>query len=230
MTSRPDSGLEFATQFRALSGGAKFTDGAAAEYPLYTHFDPVRVPLFYDVTEDSVRKLRSARDAFSIITQCDYVWHYDRLERTDDWKRNAGVRTLVTRSRVFPRLVDEASGLDSNVVFGFCIGDSGLFLLPDGLVTNIGNRYQAVEETLTVNASTCTFCEDEVAPRDGEIVGRTWRYVNKGGGPDRRFNDNREIPIYRYGQIEIGCGSGRYPSVCLGLTRRTNLPLRFARL
>jgi DnaJ-domain-containing protein 1 len=33
--------------------------------------------------------------------------------------------------------------------------------------------------------------------------------VNKSGGPDRRFNDNRQIPIYRYGQVEIGCGSWR---------------------
>jgi DnaJ-domain-containing protein 1 len=41
------------------------------------------------------------------------------------------------------------------------------------------------------------------------VIGTTWRYVNKKGGPDLRFNDNRQIPIYRYGQVDLSCGSWR---------------------
>jgi DnaJ-domain-containing protein 1 len=38
--------------------------------------------------------------------------------------------------------------------------------------------------------------------------------VNKSGGPDLRFNDNRQIPIYRYGQIFMTCGDWQL-NVCL---------------
>ncbi|TDE35441.1 hypothetical protein E1B25_17530 [Antarcticimicrobium sediminis] len=35
----------------------------------------------------------------------------------------------------------------------------------------------------------------EAAPSDATMVGQTWKYVNKNGSPDRRFKDNRQLPI-----------------------------------
>ena len=35
-----------------------------------------------------------------------------------------------------------------------------------------------------------------------------WKYVNKNGGPDRRFNDNRQIPVCRYGEINLKSSDG----------------------
>src|SRR5262249_54596000 len=46
------------------------------------------------------------------------------------------------------------------------------------------------------------------APSDAEIVGTTWRYVNKSGGPDRRFNGNSQLPICRYGELDFTSASG----------------------
>jgi hypothetical protein len=40
------------------------------------------------------------------------------------------------------------------------------------------------------------------------VIGQTWRYVNKKGGPDRRFSHNPEIPIMRYGQMSLQSSSG----------------------
>lgn len=37
---------------------------------------------------------------------------------------------------------------------------------------------------------------------------RTWRFVNKGGGPDRRFNNNHEIPICAYEEIWFNSPTG----------------------
>jgi hypothetical protein len=206
MTSRVESGKEFVSQMRALSEGEE-SRGQEAEEILYTHHDPARVPLYYNLKSDGFEQLRALRKAFEIILQCDHVWRYDGEERTNDWKRNAGAGTLVTRSRVWPTVVDSSPGIDSNVAFGFQIDHSTLFLLPDGFVLRTGDRFQRLGKTLDVNASTTNFREDEASPRDAELVGRTWRYVNKSGGPDRRFNDNREIPMFKYGQLEIGCES-----------------------
>lgn len=36
----------------------------------------------------------------------------------------------------------------------------------------------------------------------------TWRFVNKKGGPDRRFNNNRQLPIAQYGFIQLQSQSG----------------------
>ena len=50
------------------------------------------------------------------------------------------------------------------------------------------------------------------------MIGKTWRYVNKKGGPDLRFKDNPQIPLYRYGQIDISCGAWQV-RLCLSRPR-----------
>lgn len=52
------------------------------------------------------------------------------------------------------------------------------------------------------------FVEEESVPKDAVVVGRTWRYVNKKGGPDRRFKDNYQIPICSYEQLRFSSETG----------------------
>jgi len=50
--------------------------------------------------------------------------------------------------------------------------------------------------------------EEDAVPSDAKVVGSTWRYVNKNGTPDRRFNNNRQLPVVLYSQINISSTSG----------------------
>lgn len=52
------------------------------------------------------------------------------------------------------------------------------------------------------------FIESERVPGDAEQVGLTWRYVNKDGGPDRRFSNNPQYPVVLYGQIDLTSTGG----------------------
>jgi hypothetical protein len=52
------------------------------------------------------------------------------------------------------------------------------------------------------------FIETEAVPSDASIVGQTWQHPNKSGGPDRRFKDNRQIPICLYETMHVTSGSG----------------------
>ena len=36
----------------------------------------------------------------------------------------------------------------------------------------------------------------------------TWKYVNKSGGPDKRFKDNKKLPVCLYGQVELKASLG----------------------
>ena len=45
-------------------------------------------------------------------------------------------------------------------------------------------------------------------PRDSHQIGSTWQYVNKKGGPDRRFNNNRQLPVMQYGVFGFSSSSG----------------------
>lgn len=52
------------------------------------------------------------------------------------------------------------------------------------------------------------FIEDQGVPPDSHVVDYTWRFVNKKGGPDRRFNNNRQIPIAQYGFLQLQSQTG----------------------
>ena len=52
------------------------------------------------------------------------------------------------------------------------------------------------------------FIESENVPKDAEVVDHTWAKVNKNGTPDKRFKGNYQIPICKYGEIELTSSTG----------------------
>jgi hypothetical protein len=82
-------------------------------------------------------------------------------------------------------------------------------LLPDRVLVFDGRAVGAVGyDQLSVNIAPTKFIEEEVVPNDAEVVGSTWKYVNKKGGPDRLFKDNRELPILLYGEAHLTSQTG----------------------
>ena len=62
---------------------------------------------------------------------------------------------------------------------------------------------------LQVSFSESDFIEEtESVPNDSEVVGTTWKKANKDGSQDRRFNNNFQIPIVKYGQLELRSATG----------------------
>ena len=84
-----------------------------------------------------------------------------------------------------------------------------MYFFPDVLLIVEGARVGALDYAqLKLLWSTTIFVEDGAVPRDAEIVGHTWRFVNKNGGPDRRFNNNRQLPEARYLQMQLSGAEG----------------------
>lgn len=52
------------------------------------------------------------------------------------------------------------------------------------------------------------FVEEGIVPGDSKVIDRTWAKVNRNGTPDKRFKDNRQIPIVRYGSISLKTRNG----------------------
>ena len=84
-----------------------------------------------------------------------------------------------------------------------------LFFLPDQLLIRRGFRYSAIPYAeLAVEMSSGQFVWDDWVPGDAEVVSHTWRFVRRDGGPDRRFNNNRRIPVVRVYYLQLASPSG----------------------
>jgi hypothetical protein len=89
------------------------------------------------------------------------------------------------------------------------LSGTAFFFLPDVILVKRGGRFGAVGyDDLQVGTQTSRFIEDGTPVADAEIVGNAWKHPNKGGGPDRRFRDNRQLPVCLYDAIHLSSSSG----------------------
>lgn len=137
------------------------------------------------------------------------IWLVLARSPTYDWKRNAGAAYLVQRTRAVVRKRNPPR-VESNVPIN-CIelDTTSLYFLPDMVLYWAGGSLGGINyNDLSVEYQSTRFIEDEQVPTDATQVDQTWRYVRKDGGPDRRFNDNRLIPIMQYGAVTITSSKG----------------------
>ena len=82
-----------------------------------------------------------------------------------------------------------------------------LFFLPHILVVQNGNDVSARSyDAVHLHVSEWNMQVQHV-PAGSEFVGYVWKFMNKGGGPDRRFNNNFQIPVIRTWEVDFAIDS-----------------------
>jgi hypothetical protein len=167
--------------------------------------------VFYDVdSEEIVERLAMANGAGQWLGSCQALWHVFHAVQTSDWKKNAGAGTLIRRTPTRCR-VGALPGFELNVEV-WCVpaGPQQLLLLPDRLLVWDGTQLAALPyETISARASATRFIEDGAGvPSDAQQIDTTWRFVRRDGGPDLRFANNAQLPVMRYGELELTTASG----------------------
>jgi hypothetical protein len=143
------------------------------------------------------------------MARCGAVWHVTAQGDVYDPKYHAGAGQIINRRRLSIGYRNPPYVKTNLSVPLLPFGEKSLYLLPDRILVYAPNGVGAVNyDDLTLSANPTRFIESGSVPRDAKIVDRTWRYVNKGGGPDRRFNNNHEIPICEYEELEIASETG----------------------
>jgi hypothetical protein len=165
--------------------------------------------LTYDLDTASEAWFSRLLAAFKEFASCDRVWHIREKGSIEDWKRNAGATSRLSRRAIVPALSLPRRVRCNLEVPSLEAGSQTLYLFPDRMLVYEGSSVGAVPYSqLTTSVPDSLFHEDETVPSDSKRVGTTWQYVNKDGGPDRRFNNNTQIPVMRYGNIHFTSSTG----------------------
>lgn len=171
-----------------------------------------KAALYYDLEPDAQEAYQDLTKAFDAMSACVGKWHVAAGGQVTDlatWKRNAGATHLVSKKPTalaysLPKVV--ASNVTPPSVQA---GLQTLYFFPDVVMVTHGSRCGAVGYAeLELRWQDSNFIEDGQVPADALVVGHTWKHPNKNGGPDRRFRDNRQIPICRYEVLHLKSGSG----------------------
>jgi hypothetical protein len=170
--------------------------------------------LHYDMDEQFEQVYQQFGNHFTSFSRSARIWQYLNARQTNDYKRNAGAGKLIKRLAV-RGISDNQVPLRhflTNVSIPYLkLSNIEFYFLPERLLVKRGSIFAAVfYKNLQITSNTTRFIEDESVPHDAQVVDSTWRYLNKKGGPDRRFNNNRQIPICAYSEYALSSDTGIY--------------------
>jgi len=167
------------------------------------------ISLDYDLSAGELQRFEALTRAFDALAHCTNVWRIPLEKQEADWKRNAGAAKMVERKRIAltrgnPPLVK------SNMEFlQLPLGKETIYLTPDAILVMAGGDIAGLSYgDVQVDCRQTRFIEDSAPPSDATVVGATWQYLNRKGGPDRRFKNNRQLPICLYGEIDFRSANG----------------------
>lgn len=172
-----------------------------------------RVVVFYDVSDAHKDWFQALVHAWVPVTHSEKIWltvASARITSTKVRKENAGVDRLVKREEGRADL-DGPKHLKTNVdVPTVRVGAASLFFLPDRVLIWENGEYSDIDyRRLGLSYSKKKFVHRSgEMPRDAQQVGRKWKYVNKNGTPDKRYNDNRMFPVLLYGHLDLATSGG----------------------
>ena len=170
------------------------------------------VEIYYDIDENIKDVYEKFVYHFSALLNCSRVWQYLHSENTNDYKYSSGAARTITR-KLLSKISTNKTPLNifrTNVEIPYLgLINTELYFFPERLIIKRGNEFGGIMyKNIECNENITRFIESEGVPSDSIVVGQTWRYLNKNGTPDRRFNNNHQIPLCQYSEYSFQSHSG----------------------
>jgi hypothetical protein len=167
------------------------------------------VSLEYNLSGKELEPFNQLTRAFKVLGSCERVWQIPSEMSQADWKRNAGASKTVER-RPTSLSTDQPALIKSNIEFlRLALANENLYFTPDAVLIIAGKSVAALRyDEVEIVCRRTKFIEDRSPPSDAQVVGESWLYVNKDGSPDRRFGNNRKLPICLYAELDLKSSSG----------------------
>lgn len=177
---------------------------------LLPHF--FRAEVNYEIDAEAALEWEKFSEFFSTLKTSKKLWVIETSQSVMNTKINAGAGRNLTRSQ----LTLKQTKANRTVGFGVfsnssCFRLKGkqctILFLPCDIIIKKGKHIVACSyDNLNMCTGTTNFIETDPVPKDTTIVRYTWQYVNKNGSADKRYANNRQLPVCQYGRIMLQAG------------------------
>lgn len=168
-----------------------------------------KINLEYTLEEDIEYRYKEKMQQWLYLNNCNKVWQDIQFSNVTNKKINAGASTNIKRIPFkFTRKTPFYLSMNVETV-QMVLKQEKLILLPDKILIIRGSKVGAVNyNSVSIKISDIRFIESMGVPKDAQIIDYTWQFVNKNGSPDRRYKNNRKLPVCLYSQINITSPEG----------------------
>ena len=168
--------------------------------------DTSYVNLELELNEKAIKQYEKVLSSFKALTTTNFIWDITSANDVDM------VKTRSTASQTYERVktifsLQELPGIKSTFN-ALCLQNNNgadIYIYPGFLVMfNSEENFGILElNKIDILYSETNFIESEQRPSDSEIVKYVWEKANKNGSRDKRFADNRQLPVMKYGEITL---------------------------
>lgn len=169
------------------------------------------VSIDIDADEQIEKKYQKLLESYKTLLTSKKIWDITSSVSVDQKTSRSAALTSVTRRLLkfgFGNIDIIKSKHDALHFENANGGD--LYIYPAFLaIVDAQKKFGLVDiRELDFNFHGQRFLEKEKIPTDAVVVDHTWAKVNKNGTPDKRFKDNYQIPICKYGKIKLTSSTG----------------------
>lgn len=164
-----------------------------------------------EIAKEQAEPYFKMRDEFAALSECAAIWDVKSYQATDKFRERTTAEKRVDREPVtFALGMCDLTQWEQKVPHLQNVNGGDLFLYPGFIL------YRAAREAFSVidfhdvdgKCELVRFQETESVPSDAKVIGQTWAKANKDGSADRRFANNRRIPIVAYASLALKSEKG----------------------
>lgn len=167
------------------------------------------VELDYTLDVDMAKEYERRITAWKSLSKSNKFCHVIQSGKVNNSKNTGGANNALNFAdlKLIPRL---PRFIKSNVQgITLKLKKESLLFLPDKLLIIKNNKIGAINyESLKYDIFAFGYIEAKTPPKDAEFFQNVWLYTNKDGTPDKRHKENRQLPVYKYGRIDITSPEG----------------------
>ena len=149
---------------------------------------------------------------FQELFQCCKIWDLTSQQETDKFRQRTIADKSFERKIITARTHKELEFIKSDIDNLYLPNMNGadIYIYPTFIVLFKNYKKFSIHDLKDVDISiqASSFQEEQGVPKDSEVIGYTYKYTNKNGQPDKRFSNNYEIPVVRYGDLQLRSNSG----------------------
>lgn len=171
------------------------------------------VPLGIAMDADIENAYKALKVAFKALTLSHSIWDVTSGSDVDQIKLRSVASSSVTRAWTSFSF-SHVPGIESEFPAFHLVNANGadIYIYPGFFVMYENPERLGIVELakLRVFFERTGFLEEEQLPKDSKKVSEVWERANKDGTRDRRFSNNRLLPVMEYGQITFKSDTGVY--------------------
>lgn len=170
-----------------------------------------KINIIYTIDDNLLNSYYDKMSKLYNLNKCHGKWQVLQVNRVTipELKYNAGAKRILTRGPL-EVLRNSHSYIYTNIPqIQIKLKNETLLFLPDNILLLTNSSVSCFNYSdLSFKVEDTEYIEYNKVPIDAKILAHTWEYVNIDGSPDRRFKNNRNLPICLYHYIHINSNTG----------------------